>query len=124
MSDPSSDVSTEDDSNTLYDPAPGEANDPAPNDDDTVNLKLSLSEERAQRLRDVAHQLGLSPSMIARRAIEMICEEVITIHDTYRPSHVLVEEYQTRLDLLHAVEDEDTEGPEVAIPNEEADNDP
>lgn len=107
---------------TLYDPAPSGGGASDSDDDDTVALKLSLPEERAQRLRDVAKQLGLSPSMIARRAIEMICDEVVTIHDTYRPSHVLVAEYQTRLDLLHAIEDEDADAPEIAMPSEDTDD--
>lgn len=86
-------------------------------------LTLSLPEGRAKRLRRVAQQLGLSPTMIARRAIEMICDEIITIHDTYRPSHLLIEEYQTRIDLLHAIEDEETNDPEVESPSTETPGD-
>lgn len=119
MSESSPDSSTDDASNTLYDPSPSDSNSPSTDEDDTVTLTLSLPEERAQRLRRVAQQLGLNPAMIARRAIEMICDEVITIHDTYRPSHILIEEYQARIDLLHAVEDEDTDNPEVESPNAE-----
>lgn len=118
-----SDPPTEEAPSTLYNPVSipsGEAESTA---DDTVALTLSLPEERAQRLRDVAKQLGLSPSMIARRAIEMICDEVVTIHDTYRPSHVLVAEYQTRIDLLHAIENEEADAPEVALPDDNASED-
>lgn len=107
-------------SGTLYNPAPDSSGTSESTNDDTVALTLALPEKRAQRLRDVAKQLGLSPSMIARRAIEMICDEVITVQDTYRPSHVLVEEYQTRIDLLHAVENEETKDPEVEPPDDDA----
>lgn len=119
VSEMNSDSPSEEASNTLYDPSVEESETTA-SDDDTVALKLPLSQERAQRLRDVAQQLGLSPSMIARRALEMICEEVVTIHDTYRPSRLLVEEYQTRIDLLHAIENEESNGPEIAMPEDEA----
>lgn len=119
VSEMNADSPNEEASDTLYDPSVEESETTA-SDDDTVALKLPLSQERAQRLRNVAQQLGLSPSMIAKRAIEMICDEVVTIHDTYRPSHLLVEEYQTRIDLLHAIENEESDAPEIAMPGGEA----
>jgi hypothetical protein len=72
-----------------------------------VPLHLSLSEERVERLQAVAEQLGLTPSTLAKRAIEMICDEVVTIQNDERSPSVLVEQYQARIDLLHSVTEVD-----------------
>ncbi len=89
-------------SGTLYDPSPEESGSSA-SGDDRVSLRLSMPEERAERLRAVAQQIGLSPSTVAKRAIEMVCDEVVTIQKDSRSPSVLVEQYQARLDLLHSV---------------------
>lgn len=89
---------------TLYDPPQGETT-TAPEEEDRVTLRLSLPQERAERLRAVAQQLGLTPSMVAQRAIDLVCEEVVTIQDDTRSTDTLIEEYQARLDLLHTVEE-------------------
>jgi hypothetical protein len=91
---------------TLYDP-PEHALAPDADESsgaDTVPLRLSLPSARADRLRAVAQQLGLPPSVAAERAIELVCEEVVTIQDDTRPTHLLIEQYQARLDLLHSVQ--------------------
>jgi hypothetical protein len=44
----------------------------------------------------------------------MICEEVITTQGDQYPPHLHVEQYQARLDLLHAVQNADEIAPEVA----------
>ena len=90
---------------TLYDP-PSDAEEVSPSDDDSVRLRLTLSEDEAEQLQAVAQQLGLAPSTVAQRAIEMVCNEVVTIQEDNRAPHLLVDQYQARIDLLHAVEDE------------------
>ena len=72
-------------------------------DDETVRLEFSLPDDQAQQLQEVAQQLGLTPSTVVERAIEMVCEEVITTHTDDCPPHLHVTQYQARLDLLHAV---------------------
>jgi len=78
----------------------------SPTENDTVRLRLSLSEDEADQLQAVAQQLGLAPSTVAQRAIEMVCDEVVTIQEDNRAPHLLVDQYQARIDLLHAVGDE------------------
>lgn len=89
---------------TLYDPPPGISGD-EPTDEDSVSLRVSLPQERADRLRAVAQQIGLSPSMVAKRAIDMVCEEVVTIQEDTRSPSILVDKYQARIDLLHSIEE-------------------
>jgi hypothetical protein len=91
----------------FFDTPSWEHNADAP-DDETVRLEFSLPENQAQRLQAVAQQLGLPPSTVAERAIEMVCEEVITTHTDDPPPHLHITQYQARLDLLHAVEQADT----------------
>ena len=98
-----------DSSGTLYDP-PVETEAPEPNEEETVALRLSLPSDRAQRLRTVAQQLGLNPSLVAKRAIEMVCDEVVTIQDDERPTGFPFDQYQARLDLLHSLGDPDEQG--------------
>jgi hypothetical protein len=87
---------------SLYDP-PSQSAETASPDDDQVSLRLSMPKERAERLRAVAQQIGLSPSTVAKRAIEMVCDEVVTIQADSRSPSVLVEQYQARIDLLHTI---------------------
>jgi len=89
---------------TLYDPPSGTEEVPA-TDDDSVRLRLMLSEDQADQLQAVAQQLGLTPSTVAQRAIKMVCDQVVTIQEDNRPPHLLVDQYQARIDLLHAVGD-------------------
>jgi len=91
---------------TLYDP-PSETEEVAPSEDESVRLRVTLSEDEADQLKAVAQQLGLTPSTIAQRAIEMVCDEVVTIQEDNRSPHLLVDQYQARIDLLHAVGDAD-----------------
>lgn len=94
---------------TLYDPPEDGSQLPS---EDGATLRLSLSPEQAENLRAVAQQLGLTPSLVAKRAIEMACSEVVTLDDNalekapYTDDTLLdvIEEYQARLDLLHSVE--------------------
>ena len=99
-----SDSSPDAPNGTLYNP-PERTDETLPLEDDSVGLQLTLSEDEAERLQAVAQQLGLTPSTIAQRAIRMVCEEVVTIQEDSRSPTLMVEQYQARIDLLHAVED-------------------
>ncbi len=90
-------------SRTLYDP-PRDSTEDVSEERNSVPLRLSLPRDRADRLRAVAQQLGLTPSQIAKRAIELVCDEVVTVQDDTRSTNVLIDQYQARLDLLHSVE--------------------
>lgn len=102
VSDPS--PSRDEPAGTLYDPPDGAEEAPI-SDEDSLGLRLRLSEDQAERLQAVAQQLGLTPSMVAQRAIKMVCDEVVTIQEDGRSPELLVDQYQARIDLLHAVED-------------------
>lgn len=73
-------------------------------------LNLRLPADRSDRLRAIAQQLGMTPPMAAQRAIDLVCDEIVTIQDDSRSTQTLIEEYQARLDLLHSVETAD-DGP-------------
>jgi hypothetical protein len=122
VSAPDADPDASENLQTLFDSPPGEGNVDLP-EEETVGLHLSLPDDRAQRLKAVAKQLGLTPSMVAERAIEMVCEEVITSQRDQYPPHLHVQQYQARLDLLHAVQNADEVAPEVAD-TDDADADP
>lgn len=99
-----SESTSDESSGTLYDPPSGNA-EPSTSGEDTVSLRLSLPKDRIERLQAVAQQLGLPPSTIAKRAIEMVCDEVVTIQNDNRPPALLIDQYQARIDLLHSVEE-------------------
>jgi len=99
-------------SGTLYDP-PEDAPELESTETDTVALRLSLPPERAEQLRAVAQQLGMSPSKAAKRAIELVCDEVTIIQEDTRSTDLLIDQYQARLDLLHSLEDAENERPEA-----------
>ena len=90
-------------SGTLYDP-PDETTSESSANTDRITLRMTLPSDRADRLRAVAQQLGLSPSLVAKRAIELVCDEVVTVQKDDRSTSVLIDEYQARLDLLHTVD--------------------
>jgi hypothetical protein len=102
---------------TLYDvpledmeDVPSEMLENASDEENQVALRLSLPSDRADRLRAVAQQLGLTPSLVVKRAIELVCDEVVTIQDDTRPANVMLDQYQARLDLLHSVEPSEENG--------------
>ena len=107
---PHSDDPSEDESGTLYDP-PDDSSMADPTDDESVTFQVTLSKDQAERLHSVAHQLGLPPSLVATRAIELVCNEVVTIEDVTESPMSVLEQYQTQLDLLHAVEATDGDTP-------------
>lgn len=91
-----------------------------------------MSKEQAEQFRAVSQQIGLSPSTLAERAIEMVCDEVVVIQDDTCSPSILVQQYQARIDLLHAVKQaqadesasEKTTVPETAAVEEASSNAP
>jgi hypothetical protein len=58
----------------------------------------------------------LTPSLVASRAIDLVCDEIGTVDDDPLSTDTLIQQYQARLDLLHTLEEttsgeEDSEGP-------------
>jgi predicted transcriptional regulator len=106
---------------TLYDPPDG-AEEASVADEDSLGLRLRLSEAQAERLQAVAQQLGLTPSMVAQRAIKMVCDEVVTIQEDDRSPALMVDQYQARIDLLHAVEDHAAAGSTLVDGRDESSN--
>jgi hypothetical protein len=104
--------SADESAGTLYDP-PDDTEAASVSDDDSVGLRLRLSEDDVDRLQAVAQQLGLTPSTIAQRAIQMVCNEVVTIQEDSRSPELLVDQYQARIDLLHAVDNGASAGPSL-----------
>lgn len=88
---------------TLYDPPSGDE-DPVPEHGSEVELDLDLPRNLAEQLSEVASHLGLSPAIVASRAVQMICNEIGLTQDEDLSSTTLIQKYQTRLDLLHALD--------------------
>lgn len=90
---------------SLYDPPEsGEDLELEPTTDHEV-LHLDIPQDLARRLLEVATHLGLTPSMVASRAIELVCDEVGTVDDDALSTDTLLQQYQARLDLLHVLEE-------------------
>lgn len=95
---------------TLYDPSfeDGEDLDSSPTPDHEI-LHLDISQQLAGRLLEVANHLGLTPSTVASRAVELVCNEIETVDDSSLSTDTLVQQYQARLDLLHTLEEAEGE---------------
>ena len=89
---------------TLFNP-PGDGGEEAFEGEADVEMELNLPEDLAARLSDVARHLGLSPSILASRAIGLVCDEVGLVQNDELSSATLVQRYQTRIDLLHRLGD-------------------
>lgn len=88
---------------TLYEP-PEEAGEALAAREDEEELQLELSQELAHRLMEVAEHVGLSPSMVAARAIDIVCEEIGVVEQQDQTTGTLIQKYQTRLDLIHTLD--------------------
>lgn len=89
---------------TLYDP-PTEETEPFTPDGSEEELELEIPKSLAKQLREVALHLGLPPSMVASRAIGMICNEIGIIDEEELSSGEMIQKYQTRLDILHTIKE-------------------
>lgn len=100
----SDDSSQSDPEATLYDPPPEHGESFTP-DGPEEELHLDIPRDLADRLRKVALHLGLPTSMLASRAIGMICNEIGVIDEEELSSGELIQKYQTRLDILHTIKE-------------------
>ncbi len=89
---------------TLYDPPPGTAEAFTP-DGPEEELQLEIPRSLAKQLREVALHLGLPPSLVASRAIDMICNEIGIIDKQELSSGEMIQKYQNRLDILHTIKE-------------------
>lgn len=92
---------------SLYNPPAdeGETVDPEAAEKHEV-LHLDIPKELARQLLDVATHLGLSPSLVASRAIDLVCDEVDIEEESPPSTGTLIQQYQARLDILHTLEEE------------------
>ena len=97
---------------TLYDPPAENAENLDP-DESQEELDLEISTELANQLLEVAHHLGLHPSIVASRAIGLICDEVELVEEDDLSSGALIQKYQSRLDMLHSAEFDVKQEPEA-----------
>lgn len=89
---------------TLYDP-PSEEAQSVPQGGSEEELELDIPRTLADRLRKVALHLGLPPSLVASRAIGMICNEIGLVNEEELSSGEMIQKYQTRLDILHIMKE-------------------
>jgi len=114
MSSPSSDSSRETEI-TLYNPSSEEAEELDPSSMDRTVLDLEIDRELAERLLEVSKHLGLNPTLVASRAIDLVCEEIGTLDEDWRDDEdefgtvTLIQRYQARVDLLQVMKEETEE---------------
>lgn len=87
---------------TLYEP-PDEAGEALDDRDNEEELQLEIPRELAEQLNEVAQHLGLSPAVVASRAIDFVCDEIGLVEQEDLTSGTLIQKYQTRLDLVHTL---------------------
>lgn len=89
---------------TLYDPPSGKMQAFTP-DGPEEELEFDIPRELADRLRKVALHLGLPPSLVASRAIGMICNEIGLVDEEELDSGGMIQKYQARLDILRVMKE-------------------
>ncbi len=100
---------------TLYNPSSEEAEELDPSSIDRTMLDLEIDRELAERLLEVSKHLGLNPTIVASRAIDLVCEEIGTLSEDWRKDEeefgtvTLIQRYQARVDLLQALKEESEE---------------
>ncbi len=114
--------SDHEDESSLYNPPAdeGETVDPEATEKHEI-LHLDIPKGLAQQLLDVATHLGLSPSMVASRAIDLVCDEIDTVDESALSTGTLIQQYQARLDILHTLEDENQPSRDEMESDEEED---
>lgn len=103
---PFEDMSTSDPDSkdpTLYDPSE-EKTEEIEGSTAEQEMCLDIPQELASRLLEVSVHLGLNPSVVASRAIDLICDEIGLVEDQDLSSDTLIQKYQTRLDLIHTLD--------------------
>lgn len=113
--DPDTDKPDSDDPSSLYDPPSEEGYDDVDRladeevDEDHEVLHLDIPKDLARQLLEVANHLGLTPSLVASRAIGLVCDEIGTVDDDPLSTNTLIQQFQARLDILHVLEEADVE---------------
>lgn len=116
----SSPESSEETEITLYNPSTEEAEEVNPASLDQNELDIEIDRELAERLLEVSKHLGLNPTIVASRAIDLVCEEIGTPDETKRPDEdqhgtaKLIQRFQARVDLLQALEDGSEDRPDTS----------
>lgn len=99
-----SDTNPDSDSDsTLYNPPPDDR-EGFDLDEADQELEIEIPRDLADQLLEVAEHLGLNPSIVASRAVGLVCDEIRLLDKTEIDSTALIEKYQTRLDLLHSID--------------------
>ena len=88
---------------TLYNP-PSQSGDSVSPESAGEKIQLEIPQDLARQLLEVSMHLGLSPSIVAKRAVMMICDEIGLVQDKELSSSTLIQKYQTRIDLLHSLD--------------------
>lgn len=90
---------------SLYDPPfdDGEAMTAAEGEDHET-LRIKIPRDMARRLLRVSMHLGLSPSLVASRAIDLVWDEIGTVSDGSLSTQTLIQRYQARVDILQILE--------------------
>ncbi len=107
---------------TLYNPSSEEAEDLDRASLGQNVLDIEIDRELAERLLEVSKHLGLNPTIVASRAIDLVCEEIgtpdeHTLQDEDQHGTAkLIQRFQARVDLLQALEDETKDGPDTSGP--------
>lgn len=100
---------------TLYNPSSEEAEELEPGSFDQNVLDIEIDQSLAERLLEVSQHLGLNPTIVASRAIDLVCEEIGTLDEDWRDDEdefgtvTLIQRYQARVDLLQALKEESDE---------------
>jgi hypothetical protein len=106
---------------TLYNPSSEEAEALDPSSVDRTVLDIKIDRGLAERLLEVSKHLGLNPTIVASRAIDLVCEEIGTLKEGWRQDEeefgtvTLIQRYQARVELLQALKEESEETPGTEI---------
>lgn len=73
---------------------------------DSENVPVEIPRPVADRLRRMAHRLGLPPSVCAARAIEMVCEDAGVERSEAPSIEAPLKHYQAQLDMLRLQKEE------------------
>lgn len=98
--------SEREDAGSLYDPPDGEGEEYAADQKgDCEQLRIEIPRELARRLLRVSMHLGLSPSLVASRAIDLVWDEIGTVsREEHLSTQTLIQRYQARVDILQILE--------------------
>jgi hypothetical protein len=111
-------ASPSDPESSLYDPPDEHQEDLHPEAEKEMDtLDLEIPKPLAHRLLKVSTHLGLSPSIVASRAVNLVCNEIGTIDsDGELSTQTLIQRFQARVDLFKIIEEADSSMPTSTAP--------